>query len=565
VELRPYQVEAVESVYAHLRERDDNPCVVLPTAAGKTPVMATICRDAVDRWNGRVLILAHVKELLEQSVEKLMLLAPGIPVGVYSAGLRRRELEYAVTVAGIQSIWKRAGELGAVDLIIVDEAHLIPAEDDGMYRSFLADAKKVNPVVRVIGLTATPFRLKSGEICSPEPGSVLNHVCYEAGVKELIAQGYLSALRTKAGSQRPDYEQLHVRAGEFIPGEVEELMDEESLVQAACAEILAEAADRRSILIFASGIKHAKHIVETFRTKHGAECGFVSGETPPSERAAILKRFRSGDLRLLANVNVLTTGFDAPNIDCVALLRPTMSPGLYYQMVGRGFRLHPGKTDCLILDFGGNVLRHGPVDDIRVRQEDRGDGDAPAKQCPQCRALIAAGYTNCPQCGFEFPPPEREKHDATATDAGILSGQVTRTEEQVLEVAYAVHYKRDDPTREAPPTLRIDYRVGFNQWYREWVCIEHEGFARRKAERWWETRSRERVPDTVQEAVDLANAGALASTHTIIVEQRAGEKYPRIVDHRLGDRPPRLESDEGLPETVPPSAPTDQDFGEIPF
>lgn len=551
MELRTYQREAVDAVYEHLRARDDNPCVVLPTAAGKTPVMATICRDAVELWNGRVVILAHVKELLEQSVEKLLAIAPDLPVGVYSAGLRRKELNYAVTVAGIQSIWKRAGELGPVDLVIVDEAHLIPAEDDGMYRSFLADAKLVNPHLRVVGLTATPYRLKSGEICSAD--NVLNHVCYEIGVKELIVQGWLSPLRTKAGSQRPDYERLHVRAGEFIPGEVEDLMDEDGLVQAACDEIVAEAAGRSSILIFTSGVRHGRHVVDVMRERHSVECGFVCGDTPSAERAAILKRFRTGDLRYLANVNVLTTGFDAPNVDCVALLRPTMSPGLFYQMVGRGFRLHPGKADCLVLDFGGNVLRHGPVDDIRVAREDRGDGEAPAKQCPQCKALVATGYANCPQCGFEFPEKQRQQHDASATSEGILSGQVTRTDEHVTEVAYCFHTKRDDP--DAPPTMRVEYRVGFNRWHREWVCFEHDGYARRKAEQWWTARSREAVPRTVDEAVELANAGALAPTLAVTVEKRAGDKFDRIVSHSLGDRPPRLESDEGLPETVPSSSP----------
>ena len=559
MELRPYQRDAVEAVYAHLRERDDNPCVVLPTAAGKTPVMATICRDAVQLWNGRVVILAHVKELLEQSVEKLLAIAPDLPVGVFSAGLRRRDLGYAVTVAGIQSIWKRAGELGPVDLVMVDEAHLIPAEDDGIYRSFLADAKLVNPHLRVIGLTATPYRLKSGEICSPD--SVLNHVCFEIGVKELIVQGWLSPLRTKAGSNRPDYAQLHVRAGEFVPGEVEDLMDDDGLVQAACDEIVAEATDRRSILIFTSGVRHGRHVVEQLRSKHAVECGFVCADTPSPERATLLKRFRSGDLRFLANVNVLTTGFDAPNVDCVALLRPTMSPALYYQMVGRGFRLHPGKADCLVLDFGGNVLRHGPVDDIRVAREDRGDGEAPAKECPQCKALVATGYANCPQCGFAFPERERQRHEASASSEGILSGQVTRTEEAVKDVAYFLHTKRDDP--DAPPTMRVEYRVGFNRWHREWICFEHDGYARRKAEQWWTARSREAVPRTVDEAVDLANAGALAPTLAVTVEKRAGEKYDRVVGHSLGDRPPRLESDEGLPETVATAAlPDDM---ELPF
>ncbi|MFN7429769.1 MAG: helicase-related protein, partial [bacterium] len=159
----------------------------------------------------------------------------------------------------------------------------------------------------------------------------------------------------------------------------------------------------------------------------------MTGDTPDGVRAAILGRFRSGELKYLCNVNVLTTGFDAPHIDCVALVRPTMSPGLYYQMVGRGFRLHPGKNDCLVLDFGGNVLRHGPVDAIRIATDDRGDGEAPAKECPNCQALIAAGYQTCPECGHQFPEPNRQQHEAKASTEGILSGQTTREEYRVSE------------------------------------------------------------------------------------------------------------------------------------
>ncbi len=231
--LRPYQSEAVAAVYEHLRTRDDNPCVVIPTGGGKTPVIATICRDAVGPWNGRVVILAHVKELLEQAADKLRTIAPDVPVGIYSAGLKRKDLGYAVTIAGIQSIYQRACDLGPVDLLIVDEAHLIPPDGEGMYRQFIADAKVVNPLARVIGLTATPFRMKSGPIC--EPGNILNHVCFEVGVRELIVQGFLSPLRTKAGLQKVSTDDLHVRAGEFVASEVEDLMDKDALVDGACA------------------------------------------------------------------------------------------------------------------------------------------------------------------------------------------------------------------------------------------------------------------------------------------------------------------------------------------
>ncbi|MBU4399165.1 MAG: DEAD/DEAH box helicase [Planctomycetes bacterium] len=551
--LRPYQNEAKAAIYDHLRTRDDNPCAVLPTASGKTPLLASICKDAVGLWEGRVLILAHVKELLEQTTDKLKQVCPEVNFGVYSAGLKRRDTEHAVIVAGIQSVYKKACELGSFNLIIVDEAHLIPPDGEGMYRTFLAEAKVVNPEVRVIGLTATPFRLKSGMICGPE--NILNAVCYEVGVRELIRDGYLCRLVTKAGTQKADTSGLHVRAGEFVAGEVEDLMDQDGLVVAACAEIVGLTHDRRSCLIFASGVKHGQHITKVMQEVSGRECGFVCGDTPTTQRDELLGRFRAGDLKYLANVNVLTTGFDAPNIDCVALLRPTMSPGLFYQMVGRSFRLHPGKQDALVLDFGGNVLRHGPVDQIRVRETaTNGNGQAPAKECPECHSVIAAGYAVCPDCGYEFPPPERQKHDPKASEAAILSGQPTDTEYEVQDVTYSVHTKRG-AQEDAPQSLRVDYRLGLNHWQSEFICFEHDGYARQKAIQWWRQRSPDPVPDTAERAVEIAEGGGVAHTEKITVRNVAGEKYDTIVGHKLGP----------MPEPVPAGEFDDYDQSEIPF
>ena len=276
------------------------------------------------------------------------------------------------------------------------------------------------------------------------------------------------------------------------------------------------------------------------------ECGFVSGTTPAGERDELLARFRNlpadglferKPLKYLVNVNVLTTGFDSPNIDCVAILRPTMSPGLFYQMTGRGFRLHPGKNSCLVLDFGGNAVRHGPVDQIRVKEKsDSRSGETPAKECPQCHSLIAAGYAACPDCGYEFPKPERANHDPEASTESVLSGQVSETVHPVRDVLYSVHVKQG-ADENAPKTMRVDYRVGFHQFRSEWVCFEHTGYARWKAETWWRARSFDAVPATAQEAVDLANAGALASTHSITVRTVSGEKFDRIVDYQLGEKP----------------------------
>jgi DNA repair protein RadD len=537
--LRPYQEAAKAAAYDYLRRRDDNPCVVIPAAGGKTPIMASICRDAVGTWGGRVLVLAHVKELLAQTAEKLSAVCPEVRFGLHSAGLGRRDVRDAVIVAGIQSVYKRACEFDPFDLILVDEAHLIPPDGDGMYRQFLADAREVNPRVRVIGFTATPFRLKDGPICTP--GGILNSICYTVGVRELIVGGFLCPLIAKAAVNKVHTDRLHVRGGEFAADEVEQLMDDERLVESACGEIVASSHDRNAVLIFASGVRHGELIVRVLAEHHHVECGFVAAETPTRERDAVLQRFRSGRLKYLCNVNVLTTGFDAPHIDCVALVRPTMSPGLYYQMVGRGFRLHPSKKDCLVLDFGGNVVRHGTVDELRIKTTGGGTGDAPAKECPECRLVIAAGYARCPNCGHMFPPSERRRHHAKPSDVAVLSKKITTTDYTVIETYYSVHTKRKAADGD-PRTMRVDYKVGWNRFKSEFICFEHTGYPRHRAAAWWRQRSPDPVPDTAERGVDTAAAGGVAVTKRITIRTIAGEPYERIIGYDLGPVPEPVES-----------------------
>lgn len=582
MQLRPYQQTALDAVYEHLRSKETNPCVVLPTGTGKSLVLAQIAKDSVEKWNGRVLILAHVKELLEQNADKIRKLCPELKIGIYSAGLRSRDTTEQVIVAGIQSVYNKACELDAFDLVIVDEAHLISSEGDGMYRTFLADMKVINPHVRVIGLTATPFRLKGGLICKPE--NILNEICYEAGLKEMIQQGYLSPLISRAGRTEANLANLHIRGGEFISDEVAAAMDNDALVTSACREIVELTRDRKSVLIFTASVDHCKHVAEKIQAFSGKECAIVTGDTSPAERAEIIARFKGEfipadlfgtpkpPLKFLANVNVLTTGFDAPNTDCVVMLRPTNSPGLLIQCAGRGTRLSPetGKTNCLFLDYGGNILRHGPLDMIKVKEPGSGKGgDAPAKKCPQCLALIHAGYTACPECGYVFPPKEsNDKMTQTASSAGVISGQVDYTDYEVLDVYYCVHEKRGaDP--DAPKTMRVDYQVGFNEFKSEWVCPEHTGYARGKFEKWWHERAALGcpMPRSAREAVSLANEGLLAAPESITVKTIAGERFERITGWRLKERPVMREPGEDLEvgETWTSPAPPDDLDDDIPF
>jgi DNA repair protein RadD len=543
MELRPYQRAAVEAVYRYLREQDGNPVVCIPPAGGKTPILATIASDAVNLWSGRVLVVTHVRELVEQAVDKLRRVCPGLPVGVFSAGLKRRDTGEPVIAASIQSIYRRACELGRFDLIIVDECHLLPPDGEGMYQSFLADARVINPHVRLIGLTATPFRLDSGLICGPE--NLLNDICFEAGIRELIRDGYLCPLVSKAGQQKADLSNLHVRRGEFLACEVDAAMDRDELVRAACTEIIAATRDRNACLIFASGVAHGRHICDVLRVEHNIECGFVCGDTPSAERAELLARFRREQdglfdrqpLQYLCNVGVLTTGFDAPITDAIAILRPTNSPGLLVQIAGRGLRLHPDKHHTLVLDYGGNIERHGPIDQIAAKTVSRlRDGEAPAKECPDCHALIATGYSSCPECGHEFPPPERQKHEATASTTGVLSDQFTDETYDVLDVSYHVHTKRG-ADEDAPKTLRVDYRLGLTFHVSEWVCVEHAGYAGTKAAAWWHSRSPDPLPETAQRAVEIADGGGLAWPQRITVRSWPGQRWPEVVHAELGDLP----------------------------
>ncbi len=588
MDLRPYQQAAVDAVYKHLRSKDNNPCIVLPTGTGKSVVIAKIVSDSVQQWNGRVLILAHVKELLEQNSGKVKAFCPDIPIGIFSAGLKSRDTEEPVIVAGIQSVYNKACDLGAFDLVIVDEAHLIAPDGDGMYRTFLKDMKVINPRVRVIGLTATPFRLKGGLICQPE--NILNEVCYEAGLKEMIAQGYLSPLISKAGKTEANLDDLHIRGGEFIGEEMAVAMDNEQIVSSACREIVDLTRDRKSVLIFTTSVEHCRHVAEKIQAYSGQECAIVTGDTSAGERAEIISRFKGEavaadlfgqtkpPLKFLANVNVLTTGFDAPNTDCIVLLRPTNSAGLLIQMVGRGTRLSPqtGKTNCLVLDYGGNILRHGPVDMIWVKELGAGKGgDAPAKKCPQCLALIHAAYAKCPQCGFEFPPSEKSNLSDKASSAGIISGQIDYTDYDVQDVYYCVHEKRHAEPG-TPRTMRIDYRVGFDEFKSEWVCPEHTGYARDKFLKWWRERAALGcpIPSTAREAVSLANQGLLAAPERITVRSVAGEKFDRITRWVLKDRPVMREPGDDSAEIeseYPSNSPADlgvaQDYDpdDIPF
>jgi DNA repair protein RadD len=554
MQLRDYQLSAVNSCWEYISTRNGNPVIVLPTGAGKSLVLAQLAHDAATKWGGRVIILAHVKELLEQNRDKLKAISPDLDIGVYSAGLNQRDKHAQVLVAGIQSVYQRACDFDPFDVIIVDESHLIPDSGEGMYRSFLTDCQVISPHVRLIGLTATPYRMSTGWLCGPD--NLLNDICYEVGVKELIQAGWLCRLVSKE-VMALDTGGLHIRGGEFVQDEAALLMAD--VIAPACQEILNRTEARRSVLIFTQSVEHCYTVARTIQEVCLCRVAVVTGDTPAGERAEILTAFKNGAIKYLVNVNVLTTGFDAPNIDCICLLRPTMSPGLYYQMTGRGLRPHASKTETLVLDFAGNVRRHGPIDQINPKPRQVGSGEnteAPTKTCPNCQTVCHAGFSLCPDCGHEFPDRNAPKHNAAPDNAPITSLETVRTDYAVMDVKYFEHHPRDGRT----PTMRVDYKVNPVKWFSEWICFQHEGWARSKAVAWWKARSPDAVPDNVSDAVAFAKAGALAFTEQITVQEKAGDKWPRVVKVKLGPMPERIEATGNTDFEFPVGDEEEQDY-----
>ena len=474
-ELRDYQRRAVDLLYDWASNNDGNPCLVMPTGSGKSHVIAALCKEALQAEpKTRVLMLTHVKELIEQNAAKLRQHWPNAPLGIYSAGLRRRDIE-PITFGGVQSLRKRADEIGHVDLVIVDEAHLISHAEVGSYRKLIADLKAINPDLRVVGLTATPYRLGHGMIT--DKPAIFDALIEPVSVLRLIKDGYLAPLRSKVTTRKVDADGVHRRGGEYIASELAAAVDDDRKTRAAVLETIDRADGRKAWLFFCAGVAHAVHVRDELRAQ-GVVAETVTGDTPSAERRRILDDYKSGKITALTNANVLTTGFDYPNIDLIAMMRPTLSPGLYVQMAGRGLRVKSVAADCLVLDFAGNVRRHGPITDI-VPPAKRGAKQVKAKTktCDQCREIMPAYLRRCPACGCEPPLTTSEHAPLKLHDDDILQNRAQTI--KIRSWAWAKHTSR----RTSRDMLKASYYpVDLSaQPVTEYLTIMHDGYAGRRS------------------------------------------------------------------------------------
>ena len=383
--LRPYQQEAVDATLDHFRKSDEAAVIVLPTGAGKSLVIAELARLA----KRKILVLTHVKELVEQNHAKYE--SYGVTGGIFSAGLKRKESHHQVTFASVQSVSANLDQFrDEYSLVIIDECHRVSGDDTSQYQRIIELLRQQNDALKVLGLTATPYRLAMGWIyryhyrgfVRGEDGKPFQHCIYELPLSYMINRGYLTRPElVNAAVAQYDFSALpRDRFGEYAEQDVNQLLSKHKRVTRSIIEQVVElAAERHGVMIFAATVDHAREVTDYLPER---ETALITGATDQKDRDSLIQRFKQRKLKYLVNVSVLTTGFDAPHVDFIAILRPTQSVSLYQQIVGRGLRLDEGKQNCLVIDYAGNHvnLHHPEVGEPKPNP----DSEPVQVFCPGC-------------------------------------------------------------------------------------------------------------------------------------------------------------------------------------
>ena len=347
-------------------------------------------------------------------------------------------------------------------------------------------------------------------------------------IEELVFKGYLATLRSKVTRAKLDTSGVHKRGGEFIESELQAAVDTDDNNQKVVREVITLAQDRRAWLFFCTGVKHAQRVCDVLND-HGVPTKCVTGETPKKEREQILADYKAGKLRALTNANVLTTGFDYPDIDLIAMLRPTMSASLYVQMAGRGMRVKSHIDHCLVLDFAGVVETHGPITAVQPpNKAGKGDGEAPVKVCDECGELVHPTTRVCPACGHEFPPPAIKKMTLRNDDIMGLDGtELTLT---------AWEWRRHLSRTSGKEMLSVSYYGGLSDpAITEYLPVLHDGYAAQRAMQQLYTMAGSAGVTLIGaamltggEALDYIAKTMTAGQHPASIEYKKDGKYHRI-------------------------------------
>jgi|TARA_R110002167_G_scaffold294935_4_gene499547 DNA repair protein RadD len=464
---RCYQVEAVDTLWSALHNEHGNPLGIAPTGTGKTFIMNALAKRLMSKYKSlRILSVTHDKTIIGQNANAMRKFWRSADVGVYSAGMKMRDTRNRMIFAGIQSVHRKAKEFRSVSVLFIDEAHMLSPNDGTMYQRFVTDLLEMNPKMKIVMLSATPYRLGQGHLLESD---MADYIAFDYTETEkfmwFVDQGYLSRLITKKSVKEIDISEARVLAGEFNEKDIQRLSNTRENNIALVQECLKFGLDRDHWMVFASGIEHGAALAEQFEA-HGIAA--IALHASSENREQELAKWEQGGYRALINVGLYTTGYDFPALDLIAVARATQSTSLWVQMCGRGTRPLYGegeydldtqegrlaaiksskKQNCLVLDFAGNTRRLGaincPVIPKPRRKGDANEGDAPVKVCPECDTYNHTRAARCMCCGYEFPPPKEVVSEASTDDVMVDDAMEPRVEElAVLDTLYKRGKSRD--------------------------------------------------------------------------------------------------------------------------
>lgn len=550
---RWYQDEAVEALFQFFASHGGtdgngvpipaNPLVCLPTGTGKSIVNARFFQRALMQYpSTRAIMSTHVKELIEQNAKKMLQVWPHAPLGIHSAGLKQRDFVQPIIFGGIKSMVGKGELFGRRDFLVVDEAHLIPGEGDSAdYLKFIEELRVQNPYLKVIGLTATDYRLGLGRLTN---GKIFTHKAYDLtdidGFNRLMAEGFLAPLIPKRTNTELDVSGVGMSKGEYNLGELQNAVDTKDVNFKALREIVEAGHDRWSWLLFSAGVEHAEHLAEMLGSVFGIEAVAIHSKMTQAERDRRIELFKTGQVRCAISNNVLTTGFDHPPVDLIGMLRPTMSTGLWVQMLGRGTRpysyltadpelarLFPFiKANCLVLDFAGNTRRLGPINDpVIPRMKGQGKpGDAPVRICSVCGVYNHATARVCIACGtaFEFGP----KLTASASEAELIRSDLPVVEWIDVNRVVAVPHTAKATGRKS---IKVMYHCGLQQ-FNEWITVEGTGLPAKRGRDWFRQRYGEPW-EGITDAQVLSLMSQMRAPRQIRVW--LNKKYPEVLGYEF--------------------------------
>lgn len=541
---RYYQTEAADAVFDYWAEEPGHPLVDMATGTGKSLTMAMLDQRLVGGWpDMRILNVTHVEELVGGNYQELIGVWPFAPAGIFAAALGRRDRHAQILFGQLQTIWDKAAEIGWVDVLKIDEVHLVPNDENTMYRVLIDALLAINPDMKIVGFSATLFRLGQGRLDEGED-RLFDKTVYEYGIKLGIEDGYLSPITSKPVETRIDISGVRVTKGDYAPGALAAAVKAADAYGRIVEEVMDTEGHRKSALFFCPGIDNATDMADLVRAA-GRTCEVITGKTPKTERRRLIEAHKRGDMWALTNDNVLSTGTNMPRVDLIVDTYRTKSANRYVQRVGRGTRViyPPGfdpeasdaegrrdailngpKPNCRYMDFAGNIYEHGPVDQIEPKTPGKGTGEAPIKLCPNCEEILHASVRECSACGHQFEFDAAPKVLARASDAPILS-----TAEPIWREVTGRTFRRHEKVG-GLPSVRADYSLGL-EIQKDWICPQHGGFPKQKADRYWLQHGGARpFPSTVDEF--LGRADELKVTESVRLKKNG--KYWNVEAWQAG-------------------------------